>query len=146
MAAIRATPITSPFFAVPDAINCSVSARIRITPLATATRWVSALAETSTMWACPCSSKCVNGDVIERNSVATYVAHHSGGACHDSVAASGLRPLKTTLEIDLAPNLAWPIAALALDRRIVRVRATDVRRSTAGAGDGCEPRHVASAA
>ncbi len=43
IAAIRATPITSPFFAVPDAINRSVSGRIRITPLATATRWVSAL-------------------------------------------------------------------------------------------------------
>ena len=60
IAAIRATPITSPFLALPDSISISVSGRIRIAPPARATRWVSALAETSTMCAWPSASKWVS--------------------------------------------------------------------------------------
>ena len=58
---MRATPSTSPFAALADSISASVAACIRITPLARATRCVSALAATSTMWAWPLASKWLSG-------------------------------------------------------------------------------------
>jgi len=61
IAAMRAMPITSPFFASPRSISDNVAGSMRITPLARAMRWVSALAETSTMWAWPWWSKWVSG-------------------------------------------------------------------------------------
>jgi hypothetical protein len=67
MAAMRATPSTSPFLAVPLAISAKVSGCMRISPAATATRCVSALADTSTMWAWPCASKWVSGLLIPGN-------------------------------------------------------------------------------
>ena len=60
IAATRAIPITSPFFAPPDSMSISVSGRIRIVPPARATRCVSAFAETSTMCAWPSASKWVS--------------------------------------------------------------------------------------
>ena len=62
MAAMRATPSTSPFFAVPAVIRASVAGCMRMSPVAMAMRWVSALADTSTMWACPWPSKWVSGE------------------------------------------------------------------------------------
>ena len=59
IAAIRAMPSTSPFFALPDVMMARVSGFIRMTPLAMAMRCVSAFPPTSTMWACPPSSKWV---------------------------------------------------------------------------------------
>ncbi len=61
MAAMRATPITSPFLAWPWAISWNVAGSMRMLPVARATRWVSALADTSTMWAWPWASKWVRG-------------------------------------------------------------------------------------
>src|SRR5574343_107722 len=61
MPARRATPSTSPFLAVPDWTNARVAGSMVIRPSATATRSVTALAPTSTMWACPWASKWVNG-------------------------------------------------------------------------------------
>ena len=51
MPATRATPSTSPFFAVPSTMARIVSALTRIFPLATAVRAVSCLSVTSTMTA-----------------------------------------------------------------------------------------------
>ena len=53
MPAVRATPSTSPFGALPSRITRSVAGAIRSTPRATASRTVSALVETSTMRASP---------------------------------------------------------------------------------------------
>ena len=64
IAAMRAMPITSPFFASPRAISASVSGCMRIVPVAVATRCVGFLAETSTMWAWPWASKWVSGEFI----------------------------------------------------------------------------------
>ena len=49
IAAMRATPSTSPFFALPLRISSSVAGSMRISPAARATRCVSAFAVTSTM-------------------------------------------------------------------------------------------------
>jgi dolichyl-phosphate-mannose--protein O-mannosyl transferase len=64
MAAMRAMPSTSPFLAVPLRMMASVSGFMRIEPVARAMRWVSALAPTSTMWACPVASKWVRCSVV----------------------------------------------------------------------------------
>src|SRR5574343_373728 len=60
MAAMRATPSTSPLPARPSAIRASVLGSITMRPCATATRTVAGLADTSTMWAWPWGSKWVN--------------------------------------------------------------------------------------
>jgi hypothetical protein len=52
---------------------------MRITPLARAMRWVSALAETSTMWACPCASKCVSGEPEEEDGADVDMVWKQGG-------------------------------------------------------------------
>src|SRR5690606_8688866 len=62
MAATRATPRTSPFFARPSRITAAVSGAIVIRPVAIATRSVSGLCPTSTMRALPASSKWVRPD------------------------------------------------------------------------------------
>ena len=54
---MRATPITSPFFAVPSRTSARVAGFMRMLPRATATRWVIALPATSTMCAAPPASK-----------------------------------------------------------------------------------------
>src|SRR5690606_21395047 len=59
MAAMRAMPSTSPFFAVPDSMMASVSGFMRMVPVATAMRWVSFLPPTSTICAWPVESKWV---------------------------------------------------------------------------------------
>jgi hypothetical protein len=59
MAAIRATPRTPPLAAVPSRMRARVAGSMRTRPAATATRAVSALAPTSTMWARPWESKWV---------------------------------------------------------------------------------------
>src|SRR6056297_1738913 len=59
----RAMPRTSPFLAVPAATSASVWARMRTHPSATATRSVTGLPDTSTMWAWPCPSKCVSSAI-----------------------------------------------------------------------------------
>ena len=63
IAAIRATPITSPFFAVPEATSAKVSGFMRIFPTARARRFVSAFAPTSTICALPAASKCVSSAI-----------------------------------------------------------------------------------
>ena len=70
MAAMRAMPSTSPFLAEPERISARVSGFMRIVPAATAMRWVSCLAPTSTMWAWPVASKWVSGLILV------------GGRCH----------------------------------------------------------------
>src|SRR5436190_6872896 len=60
IAAMRATPRTSPFFEVPERTRASVVAFMRITPAAVATRCVSDFAPTSTIFAAPRSSKWVS--------------------------------------------------------------------------------------
>ncbi len=62
MAAIRAMPSTSPFFAEPDSTSASVCADRAIVAVAVAVRAVVGLADTSTMCAAPCASKWVRGD------------------------------------------------------------------------------------
>src|SRR6185437_12273210 len=79
IAATRATPSTSPFFAPPDSTRASVAGSMRIRPPAIATRWVSALPATSTMRAAPRSSKWVSFSVIM--------------AIHKPVKPSGHRPM-----------------------------------------------------
>jgi hypothetical protein len=61
IAAMRAMPSTSPFFAEPLLIRAKVAGAMRIRPPARATRAVSALAPTSTMCAWPAASKWVSG-------------------------------------------------------------------------------------
>src|SRR3954453_7729470 len=63
MPAIRATPSTSPFLACPLRIASSVSCCISTATRAVAVRAVSALADTSTMTARPCASKCVSSGI-----------------------------------------------------------------------------------
>src|SRR4051812_23250879 len=60
MAAMRATPSTSPFFARPAATSRKVAGFIEMRPEATATRRVTAFVPTSTMCAEPRESKWVN--------------------------------------------------------------------------------------
>ena len=66
MPATRATPSTSPFFAVPSRMARIVSGLTRMRPLAMAVRSVSALAVTSTMIAWPLLSKCVSFSIIAK--------------------------------------------------------------------------------
>ena len=61
IAAMRAMPSTSPFFALPDFTMSKVAGSMWMRPVAMATRRVSALAPTSTMWAWPSASKWVSG-------------------------------------------------------------------------------------
>src|SRR5574343_1909543 len=68
-------PSTSPFLASPCRIISSVSGCIRMQPVATATRRVSCLPPTSTMWACPASLKCVNSDM--RDELLQVSGYHS---------------------------------------------------------------------
>ncbi len=68
IAAMRATPSTSPFFAVPERTMARVSGFMRMWPSATATRRVSSLAPTSTIRAAPRSSKWVSFWVIIHSS------------------------------------------------------------------------------
>ena len=56
MPAISAVARTSPFLASPERARASVSGVMRTKPSATASRVVTALSETSTMWARPVSS------------------------------------------------------------------------------------------
>lgn len=85
MAAMRATPSTSPFLAVPPVISASVAGCMRIVPVATAMRWVSALADTSTMWAWPCPSKWVSGDEVGLDMMGKQSEIEGGNArWHDS--------------------------------------------------------------
>ena len=67
MAAMRATPITSPFLAVPALTSANVSGFIRMRPAARASRFVSAFAPTSTICACPAASKCVSSAIVMSN-------------------------------------------------------------------------------
>jgi len=60
MAAMRAMPSTSPFFALPEMINARVAGCMRMVPAATALRRVSSLLPTSTIWAWPVASKWVS--------------------------------------------------------------------------------------
>src|SRR5260221_4599100 len=62
--AMRATPSTSPFFAFPASTRASDAGFMRIVPAAVATRWVSGLAPTSTIFAAPRSSKWVSFSFI----------------------------------------------------------------------------------
>src|SRR5574343_1586093 len=64
MPASRAMPSTSPFLAEPDWIRAKVAGCMRMRPVATAVRWVLALAPTSTMWAWPWASKWVRGEDV----------------------------------------------------------------------------------
>src|SRR6185295_5905840 len=68
IAAMRATPSTSPFLAVPDATISSVAGSMRMKPDAVAVRWLSGLPPTSTMRAAPRSSKWVSFSVIIHHS------------------------------------------------------------------------------
>src|ERR1700744_3310425 len=67
MPAIRAVAKTSPFFACPERQSASVSACMTTRPSATAARSVTALAETSTMWASPLSERCVRSGIRLRS-------------------------------------------------------------------------------
>jgi hypothetical protein len=64
MAAMRAMPITSPFLLSPARMRARVAGCITMRPSARATRRVSDLAETSTMWAWPWASKWVRVSVM----------------------------------------------------------------------------------
>src|SRR5579859_2284234 len=61
--AICATVSTSPFLIWPARMSARVSGRIMTSPAATATRSVSGLWPTSTMWALPAASRCVRAIV-----------------------------------------------------------------------------------
>src|SRR3954470_10387175 len=60
--ATRATASTSPLLMAPEAIFAAVSASISTRHRATARRWVTSLAVTSTMRARPSGSRCVNSE------------------------------------------------------------------------------------
>src|SRR5436190_4051301 len=64
IAAMRATPSTSPFFEWPERTSAKVAGSMRIDPVATAIRCVSAFSPTSTIRAVPRSSKWVSFSVI----------------------------------------------------------------------------------
>ena len=66
---MRAMPSTSPFLALPASMSASVAGNISMRPVATAMRWVAALAPTSTMWAWPWASKWVRGLVAVASGV-----------------------------------------------------------------------------
>src|SRR5574343_966688 len=90
MPAMRAMPNTSPFLAVPDSIKASVLGSMSMRPLATPTRWVLALAATSTMWAWPWLSKWVNELVrAERNVQGIRASYGHGKRLDSSVPACG---------------------------------------------------------
>ena len=88
MAAMRATPMTSPFLAVPAAQSANVAGAIWISPLARAMRFVCALAPTSTICASPLASKCVNSPIALKpsNKLQTIPSVTSG---HNSEVVSG---------------------------------------------------------
>ena len=88
MAAMRATPMTSPFLAVPAAQSANVAGAIWISPLARAMRFVCALAPTSTICASPLASKCVNSAIALKpsNKLQTIPSVTSG---HNSEVVSG---------------------------------------------------------
>src|SRR5687768_1945 len=126
IAARRATPSTSPFFAPPLATRRSVAGFMWMRPEATATRRVLALPPTSTMWASPRASKCV--------SLFLMVFFFMTGRYHKR-----MRRLAFFLLAILAPSgMAQPLpdlggpgdAALApaLERRIGESIVRDIRR------------------
>jgi len=85
MAAMRAMPSTSPFFAVPDTISASVALCMRMVPAATATRWVSALAPTSTIWAWPLASKWVSCSLMRAVVTKCFGEGGAGAGAADAV-------------------------------------------------------------
>src|SRR6185295_19446573 len=77
IAAMRATPSTSPFLASPASICCNVAGCMRIRPEARATRCVSFFPATSTISACPAESKWVSLFAVIFQELAAKWFYHS---------------------------------------------------------------------
>src|SRR5574343_876540 len=111
MPASRAMPSTSPFLAEPDWIRAKVAGCMRMRPVATAVRWVLALAPTSTMWAWPWASKWVRGELLAlirpaRNGIYRRLTTMA----HDTVNQRLRRPVQTLKASPTTPSrfARWP--------------------------------------
>src|SRR5574343_722171 len=107
MPASRAMPSTSPFLAEPDWIRAKVAGCMRMRPVATAVRWVLALAPTSTMWAWPWASKWVRGEDVALMGRRKTRVYRNLTTMADDTSRPRLTP-KTPLE---TPHSFFPLVA-----------------------------------
>src|SRR3569623_360395 len=91
MPATRAMPNTSPFLCPPCMMSSRVLGAMKIRPSATASRWVTFLAPTSTICASPLALKCVRLPLMIHSSSLRGVYHRRRGCNYRGIGAPDIR-------------------------------------------------------